>query len=349
MTKTMAFPIRDGAGCSSKLAPAIVSEVLNKLKLGSPVDSYGAGRDDAAAILQEDGSWLILTVDNSPLTGETPFNCGKIAALNAMSDVWAMGGKPYLLAGTLIAGHELSKESIVEVLEGADAAVRAANAFYVTGQMNRHINNSISWLGFAVVGNVEKGRPLMQKQNLASGQVLVLTKRIGTGMLLAALERDLGGDFDFDAVFESMCESNRQASEILSRAGVEACTDVSGSGLGGSLAEMVKLSAVEATVFFDRVPLFRGSYEAASILHIRTGLNSSNEDWAEDLVKWDWERPRKHELRTLIFDPQTSGGLLAGVAEDQADGVLKELEEAGIPSSPIGRVESSGRSRITIR
>jgi selenide,water dikinase len=334
------LPLKDGAGCSSKIPPSIVHQLLSRAELQAPGSFVAAqDQDDAAAIPQADGSWLILTADNSMLTGDTAFRCGMIAALNAMSDVWAMGGKPKYLAGTLVRSPWLKEDDIVEVLRGADAAIGAAGAYYVTGQMNQLISDAPSWLGFSAVGYVEKGLPLMRKANLREGQSLILTKSIGTGLVLMAYQDGLSSDYEVDKIIDSMCISNERASAILSSAGVDACTDISGAGLGGSLAEMVAASRVAVTLNFEGIPLFPGTLEAAQLQSARPALNLGNEDWGHELAKWVFRGERLLSAK-ILFDPQTSGGLLAGVDSSKLECIVEQLTAQGIPFAVIGRVEA---------
>ena len=344
------LPLRDGAGCSSKIPPSIVHDLLCHASLHAPHGSVAtSAQDDAAAIPQEDGSWLILTTDNSMLTGETAFQCGMISALNAMSDVWAMGGEPQFLAGTLIRSPQLREQDIVDLLRGADAAVTAAGAFYVTGQMNQMLSDAPSWLGFTAVGRVKKSQPLMLKRNLRDGQVLILTKPIGTGLLLMAFQDELCSRHEIEAVLASMCSSNQIAARVLSDFGVDACTDVSGSGLGGSLAEMASASNLSIEVDFDRVPLFPGIFKIAQRRGSQPALNIGNRDWAKALSNWIFaDIDNQSTISAVLFDPQTSGGLLAGVNPTQAGAVVEQLSAAGVPAVIIGRVVTGQNRTITV-
>jgi selenide,water dikinase len=339
---------RDGAGCSTKTASSTVAEIMKTAKLASPEGSIGTvDMEDAAIERAPDGSWSLLTCDNSILTGDTAFNCGAIAALNAMSDVWAKGGTPTRLAATLIVADSLDQHDICEIVRGAGAAAEAAGAFYVTGQTNRNIDGRSSWLGFAVTGTVAAGRQPMLKRGLRPGQVLVLTKPIGTGLVMMASEDGLLDEETLGATLETMLVSNQQASEVFMSFGVSACTDVSGSGLAGSIAEMVSASCKKALIRFSAIPLLPGTRDMAGHVGIRPTSNDANEIWSEDKAEWSFPENARR-IRAILFDPQTSGGLLAGVEPDAADDVVTQLAAAVIGGAIIGGVEESDRPSVVV-
>ena len=341
----LVFSYGDGAGCNSKLPPCMLQGVLLGAGICTPVGEHLMDRDDAAAVHQPDGSWLIFTADNSPLTGDTEYNCGRIAALNAMSDVWAMGGIPRYLAGTLMATKELTREQLTDVVRGANAAAQECGAVYVTGQMNLQKTSVTPWLGFSVVGTVPSGREPTLKRNLRVGDILLLTKPIGTGIILAASQLGLIEN-GLDEAVKVMCASNRVACEIFCKHGVLAATDISGNGLGGSLAEMTAMSGVAMSISPKSVALIPGTESALEKLPGYGSLQLDNWEWAKKIC--EWVNLSDQRATAILFDPQTSGGLLGGVRAGRATAVIGELREAGLNASAVGRVTHAGAPQITL-
>ncbi|MEW6582340.1 MAG: selenide, water dikinase SelD, partial [Actinomycetota bacterium] len=321
-----------GAGCGCKLSPALLSRALAALP---PLDGMrdvlvGHDRmDDAAVVRVADDLAVVATVDFFTPIVDDPETFGRIAATNAVSDVYAMGGAPLVA----LAVAAFPKDGDMEVLAGifrGGAAVAAEHGCPVLG--GHTIDDAEPKYGLAVVGTVHPDR-LVTNAAGRPGDVLVLTKPLGVG--IAAASRKAGADPPglHDAAVATMLASNRAAAEAAAEAGVRCGTDVTGFGLLGHLRELVAASGVGAVIRIDRVPVLDGALQALAAGHAPGGLRR-NRDFAGEHVDFD---PRVAEdARAILFDPQTSGGLLLAVPADRLDALAAALAARGVRGAPIG-------------
>src|SRR5205085_731256 len=290
--------------------------------------------DDAAVIAPLNGH-LVQTVDFFRAFIGDPFIFGQIAANHALNDVFAMGGTPrHALATAVVPPGPPDKveETLFQLLAGARACLDAEGVALVGG----HSSEGELALGFALTGEVAPDR-ILRKAGLKPGDALVLTRSLGTGILFAAAMRAKARAPWIDAALAAMCQSNRAAAAILIAHGAHAMTDVTGFGLIGHLGEMLTASGADAELDLPRLPLYDGALELA-----RGGIASTllPENLAlARLLRGDTDAA----TRAVLFDPQTSGGLLAGLPAEPAETCVAALRAAGYDAAAvIGRVGRGG-------
>jgi selenide,water dikinase len=271
---------------------------------------------------------LIQTVDFFPPVVDDAFSYGAIAAANAFSDVYAMGGKPLLALNIVGFPVELPKEILGRVLLGGAAKAQEAGVLIVGGHT---IDDAEPKYGMAVTGTVEPGKQITNA-GARPGDVLVLTKPIGTGIIATAGKQErVTGDVLSNAV-EIMSTLNRAASEAMVEVGVNACVDVTGFGLIGHLLGMLNASKVGAELSFGAVPLLNG-VEKLVADGLAPGGTKRNLKSAEGLVEWGDKIGDIEKL--LLCDAQTSGGLLIAVPQERLDALLGALKRHGVPTQAV--------------
>jgi len=302
--------------------------------------------DDAGVYRWESGQALVQTVDFFTPIVDDPYIYGQIAAANSVSDVYAMGGRP--LTALAIAGFPeegLEPSTIRDVFRGGFDKLREAGVALLGGHTVR--DKEIKF-GYAVTGAIDPAR-VLANAGAREGDVLFLTKPIGTGIVGTAIKFDRVDPALAEEAVQSMRTLNRAAAEALSTlppGSVHACTDITGFGLIGHASEMAQASG--ATVILDSgsVPMFRGVLPIAALN--RSGGLTSNQDHFAAAVKVD--AAVDPALETVLYDPQTSGGLLIAASQDAADLVGDALRAAGISGARVGRVEGPRAGiRIVVR
>lgn len=333
-----------GAGCGCKIAPAVLETILQS-DLGTFPDprllvGYGT-RDDAAVYDIGNGRALISTTDFfSPIVDDA-FDFGRIAATNALSDVYAMGGKP-LLAVAILGWpvEKLPAELAARVIEGGRAACHEAGIALAGGHS---IDAPEPFFGLAVTGEVRLEH-LKRNDGARPGDVLLLTKPIGVGILSTAQKRGVLKAEHTHIGRDLMCQLNQVGSLLGMQSGVHALTDVTGFGLGGHLLELCQGAGLNATVQMDQVPVIP---EARTYLQQGCYPDGSFRNWKS--LSAHISGASDMERMMLLSDPQTSGGLLAAVAPDALDSVLEVIRSAGVSATVIGTMtEPSGRPTITV-
>ncbi len=331
-----------GAGCACKLDPRLLDEVLAKLDHTAHPDLLvgAATGDDAAVWRLDDERALVFTTDFfTPLVDDAR-DWGRIAAANAVSDVYAMGGRP-LVALSLVAWNqeELGLELLAEVLDGA-ATVAREEGFLIVG--GHSIDDPEPKYGLAVLGEADPSR-LLTNAGLRPGDALVLSKPIGVGVVSTAIKRDRAPAALVERAVACMTRTNREAARVALEYGAEGATDVTGFGLLGHLGRMVANSEVDATLLVASVPVLEG---ARSLVEERVvpGGTERNLRWV--LGRLDPGGCDEVTLK-LLADPQTSGGLLFGIAPDLAPRAVAELRDAGHDATLVGAVtKGSGSIRL---
>ena len=289
----------------------------------------GSDTGDDAAVFRMDGELaLISTVDFFPPIVDDPYSFGQIAVANALSDVYAMGGKPLTALNIVGFPVGLPKDILVSVLKGGADKAKEAGLLIVGGHT---VDDDEPKYGLAVTGVV---RPGEQVTNAGArvGDSLVLTKPIGTGVITTAGKQQRVSDAVLDGAVEIMATLNRAASEAMLKVGVNACTDVTGFGLLGHLRTMVESSNVAARVRHEQVPLLAGAWELAKD-GIAPGGTRRNLDSVKDMVAWPDGLDEVWPV--LLCDAQTSGGLLVSVASDETGDLVSELRTAGVETAAI--------------
>lgn len=321
-------------GCAAKIGPLPLSQALSRLP-PPVVDGVVVGLDapdDAAVLLPPTSGYLVQTVDFFRAFIDDPFVFGEIAANHALNDVFAMGGMPrHALATAVIPVGSAAKiqEALFQVLSGARACLDREGVALVGGHSSEGEDLS---LGLAVTGEVATNG-ITRKGGLATNDALILTRPLGTGILFAAAMRGQADAASVAAAIVEMRRSNREAAEVLRRHGAAAMTDVSGFGLIGHLGEMLTASDAAAELDLSATPTYRGVLDLA-----RTGAASTLLPENLELLRLthgEIDDPTK----AILFDPQTSGGLLAGISADQSADCLAKLRSVGYEhAAVIGRV-----------
>jgi len=329
-----------GAGCGCKIGPGALAEVLATFVPPQHPDLLvGTETGDDAAVWRLDADRaLVATTDFFTPVVDDPRTWGRIAAQNAVSDVWAMGGRP-LFALNLVAwpSSELGPEVLAEVL-GGGTEIGAESGFAVVG--GHSIDDPEPKYGLAVVGEVHPDR-ILTNAGLRDGDALVLTKALGVGVATTAIKTGDASDRLVAAAVASMTASNGPASAAALAAGATGATDVTGYGLLGHLAKMAAASGVDAEIDVAAVPFLPG-VRALAEAGIAPGGSRRNRDYVAGAVA----AGGFGEVDVLLLaDAQTSGGLLFGAAPDRA---REAVERLGAPAAVIGTVRA-GTGRITLR
>jgi selenide,water dikinase len=324
-------------GCGAKVAADVLSEALRDLE---PVDRDDViigldAPDDAAMIAQQSDKVSVLSIDAFRPMVDDPYLFGKITANHCLGDIYAMGAEPQsamTIATLPVWPEEKLIDELRHMLLGALAVFRESGTALVGGHTSEGAEIS---LGFSVTGLIERERAL-HKTGLNDGDALILTKAIGTGTILAADMRAKASGAWVDAALASMLLSNQSAGRILRANGATACTDITGFGLAGHLLEMLGDTKLAATVYLKNLPIIAGALTSVDAGLMST-LQPDNERFGRRIEASD--PTREDAAFALLFDPQTAGGLLAGVPGDRVDDCLDELRRDGYTSvARIGEV-----------
>ena len=289
--------------------------------------------DDAGVFRIAPDLALVQTVDFFTPIVDDPFQFGAIAAANALSDVYAMGGEPKTALNVACFPQDVPFEVLTDILRGGLAKAEEAGVVVLGG--HTVIDEEIKY-GMAVTGLVHPDR-ILRNVGARPGDALVLTKALGTGIVATALKRGAGSPAEHAAAIESMAALNAAAARVLRGFEVHACTDVTGFGLLGHGYEMAHASGVRLVLVAERLPLLPGARAFAAAGHL-TGGCKRNRDWLADKVEVAPTVPA--DLAEVAWDPQTSGGLLAAIPATAAPRLLAALTAAGIQAAAIGTVEA---------
>jgi selenide,water dikinase len=331
------------AGCAAKQPPGYLFPLLSTLPaITDPNVLIGsATADDAAVYRLNDDLALVLTTDFFTPIVDAPYDFGAVAATNALSDVYAMGGKPLTALSIVGFPDALPAEILAEILRGATDKAAEAGIAIVGGHT---IKAEEPIFGLAVVGTVHP-KKMLSNDRARPGDTLILTKPLGLGIISTAAKN---GEDKQGAIAEAirvMTTLNRAAAEVLGGFDVSALTDVTGFGLLGHLRNVVSASKVSAVVWLDRVPVLWAAWD-----YVRAGIapggTHANRRFLADWVSYEPDISKEDEL--VLCDAQTSGGLLACVAPGQAAKLLLDLRNAGVlQAAVIGSIEE-GAARITV-
>lgn len=327
------------AGCAAKMGPTDLADVLRSLApRPDPRLLVGHGTFDDAAVFEiAPGIALVQTVDFFAPIVDDPFDFGRIGAANALSDVYAMGGEPLTaLAIAAFPTGQLPTTVLGEILRGGESMVHEAGALLVGG--HTIIDEEVKF-GLAVTGRADPAR-FLANANTRAGDVLVLTKAIGTGLLATQGKRGRLAKRDYAAMLASMTTLNAAASAAALAAGARCATDVTGFGLLGHALHIARASNVAIVIDVERVPLLPG-VEAALDDGAATGGADRNLRFVRDHVDWGTADERE---RGVLLDPQTSGGLLIAVAANAVAELTARVPNARI----VGRVLERGSHPLVV-
>jgi len=333
------------AGCAAKQPPGYLLPLLGQIGgLLDPNVLVGcATADDAAVYKLSDDLALVLTTDFFTPIVDRPYDFGAVAAANALSDVYAMGGQP-LMALNLVGfpDEKLSVDVLAEILRGAADKATEAGIAIVGGHT---IKSEEPIFGLCVVGTVHPNK-VHANSGAVPGDLLVLTKAIGLGIITTAAKNNQDHLGAIGQVIQIMTTLNKTAAEVLARFDVHAVTDVTGFGLLGHLRNVTSASGVHARVWADAVPLLPPAREYLSN-GIAPGGTHANWRFLADWVTYEEGLTKEEQL--LLCDAQTSGGLLACVDSEQCPELIRALQNAGIEAAAvIGRIEHGEPGKISV-
>ena len=334
-----------GGGCGCKIAPGALEELLRGTAAAALFPALLVGRetgDDAAVYRLNDAQAVVATTDFFMPIVDDPFDFGRIAATNALSDVYAMGGTPlFALAIVGMPLKVLPPAVIREILRGGESVCAAAGIPVAGG----HSIDSLEPIyGLVAIGLVAP-RDVKRNRDAVPGDALVLGKPLGVGILAAALRKGRLDDSGYRALIETTTQLNLAGPSLARLAGVHALTDVTGFGLLGHLLGVCRGSGVRARVDFARLPLLAGALQHAAEGTV-TGASSRN--WASYGALVDLGPAIDAPRQALLTDPQTSGGLLVSCAPDAVPAVLDEFRRCGAAAAAvIGRV-SAGTASVEV-
>jgi selenide,water dikinase len=344
--------------------------VLGKLaRQHDPNVLVGFDRADDAGVYQiTPDIALVQTVDFFTPIVDDPYTFGQIAATNSLSDIYAMGGRP-LTALALVCFPERADMDILErILAGGLSKMIEAGCTVIGGHS---IRDEETKFGYSVTGTIDP-KKVLKNGGAQAGDQLLLTKAIGTGVISTAIKKGLAKQTWIDAATASMTTLNKACAEVVTGADVgdnghvgigalsrpagqssaagsrvHALTDITGFGLIGHLREMLLASdSVSAEIYASAIPLLEGALECVRDGHIPGGLNA-NREFAECVVGYDDVVP--NDMKAILFDPQTAGGLLIAVAREAATDLAKSLSAAGVPAAEIGEIRPQGKPLVFVK
>lgn len=332
-------------GCAAKIGPDTLSRVLDRLpKFSDPGLLVGFETSDDAAVYRiTDDTAVIQTLDFFTPVVDDPYTFGQVAAANALSDVYAMGGEPKIALNIVCFPGELDPDVLGEILRGGADKVREAGAVLVGGHS---IQDDVPKYGLSVTGLVHPDH-IYKNFGCRKGDVLILTKQLGSGIVNTAVKAEMASRESEREVIRVMTTLNRKAKEAAGKFTVHACTDVTGFGLLGHCSEMASASRAAIEIYVDQIAFMQGAKEYAEMGLIPGGAYRNQKHAGRILDAGDVGEV----YVDLVSDPQTSGGLLFAVPEDEAGDFLNALERAelGTKVSVVGKVTDSGVDDPVIR
>lgn len=335
-----------GLGCACKLRPQALEKIIAELPL--PQDAnvlVGTNTaDDAAVYRLDDHTAVVQTVDFFTPIVDDPYAFGAIAAANAFSDVYAMGGKP-LFALNIVGfpSNRLPMEVLKQILQGGQDKAKEAGVSIIGGHT---VDDTEPKYGLVVMGIVDPQK-VLTNSNAQPGDAIILTKPIGLGIISTATKRGLVEKETVDRAIRIMSELNNRAAEACTKFPVNACTDITGFGLLGHLKEMSKASQVDAVIYQESVPSIKEAWDFATG-NIIPGGTLSNVDYVSDSV--DWDKNISGTAKVILCDAQTSGGLLISLPSQYAEEILQDLHKKGVTDAArIGTFTQKGKGRISVK
>jgi selenide,water dikinase len=330
-------------GCASKLSPKILDRALRSVPRVTNervLVGYETADDAGVYDLTEPGQTplaIVQTVDFFTPIVDDPYAFGGIAAVNALSDIYAMGGRPITALSLVVFPGKGDITDLEAILKGGADKIHEAGCVILGGHS---ISEEEVKFGYAVTGVIDP-RCIWTNKTAKAGDVLVFTKRIGTGVISSALKKGIAKNEHLDGSIQQMLTLNRAVCDALLKRTVHGCTDVTGFGLLGHAREMALASDVTLEISASAVRFLPGAIEYSQMGAHSGGLNN-NRDFVESCVAMAYDIPP--EIQALLYDPQTSGGLLVSLPVDDAEEFLVERPETYV----IGRVSERGKKPIEV-
>jgi selenide, water dikinase len=335
----------ESGGCSAKIPPKQLEEILKYLPLPHDpnilvdIDAH----DDAGVYKVNDELALVLTTDFFPPVCSDPYEFGQIAAVNSISDVYAMGGDPVLALNIMMfPAAKLPMEAYAEILKGGFDKASEAGVRIIGGHT---IDDTPPKYGLAVVGYVNPGR-IITNAGARPEDNLILTKPLGTGIIMAGHRLGIADDADIHEAKRLMKLLNNTAAAVMKKYNIRGATDITGFGLAGHALKMARASKAVLAINMKMVPLIGSTYRLVDEGCI-PGASFRNLDYAENDIKFADDLD--YNLKMIAFDAQTSGGLLMCVSPGNTDRILDDLKEAGLSdASVIGNVREPGEKHVIL-
>jgi selenide, water dikinase len=318
-------------GCSAKISPKQLEEILKYLPLPNDPDILVDidTHDDAGVYRVNDELALVLTTDFFPPVCSDPYEFGQIAAVNSISDVYAMGGDPVLALNIMMfPAAKLPMEVYAEILKGGFDKATEAGVRIIGGHT---IDDFPPKYGLAVVGYIHPDK-IITNAGARSGDHLILTKPIGTGIIMAGQRLGMTSEADVIEAKSQMKQLNKSGAEVMKKYNIRGATDITGYGLAGHALKMAKASGVTITIEMNKIPLIGNSYKLIDEGCI-PGASFRNLEYAEKDISFAPDLD--YNLKMIAFDAQTSGGLLFCAPEEKIDQIITDLKNAGLPYSKI--------------
>ena len=336
--------LADCAGCGAKVGAGVLAKLLEDIEvLDDPNLLVGFDKSDDASVYKiNDEQAIVQTVDFYPPICDDPYIFGQIAAANAMSDIYAMGGQPKLALNIMAVPTSMNKEHVHAILKGGYEKVYEAGALITGGHS---IYDKEPKYGLSVTGFVHPDK-IITNSGAKEGDVLILTKPIGIGIITTAAKAEMVSEEGLKFAYRLMSTLNKSARDIMVKYNVHACTDVTGFGLMGHLLEMAQGSDKAAVVDTENIDFINEAKSLAQSGILPEGLYR-NRSYAEGFVE---PGNIKLSVQDMLFDPQTSGGLLIAVSPEDADMLFNELKGRVPSAQRIGHIENyKGGARIILR
>ena len=331
-------------GCGAKVGAGVLAQLLDGLQVHRDENLLvGFDKSDDASVykVSEDLA-LVQTVDFFPPMVDDPYLFGQIAATNALSDVYAMGGEPKLALNLLCVPEDMPKEAVHQLLRGGYDKVYEAGTIITGGHS---ILDKEPKYGLAVTGFVHPDK-VLTNSGAKPGDVLLFTKPLGIGILTTAAKADLASEESMDLAYKMMTTLNKSARDVMVKYNVHSCTDVTGFGMLGHLYEMAQGSDVEITLDVDAIDLIPEALELARMGILPAGMYRNRKFAEAGVDAGDTELAKQD----MLYDPQTAGGLLMAVDPADADALFEELKTTVPSAQRIGTVaEYQGGKRIRLR
>ncbi len=329
-------------GCGAKLGAGALSKVLEKLpkkedkNLIVGFDSH----DDGAVYKINDSQAIISTLDFFPPMVEDPYTFGQIAATNALSDIYAMGGRVLSALNIVCFPEKYDINILGKILQGGNDKVMEAGGVLAGGHS---INDTDIKYGMSVTGIVNPEK-IYRNNACREGDCLIMTKKLGVGIVMAAKRVGMCDDKAFDEAVSFMTTLNKYTTEVLSEFDVHAVSDITGFGFIVHLSEMVD-GKFTAVVDSSKIKMINNAYDYAKEFCI-TAAAQKNRNFIGDKVKFEIN---DYAMEEILFDPQTSGGFIISVSEKEAEKIIKKLDEKGIVNSVVGKIVKKEEKDIIVR
>ena len=332
-----------GGGCTAKLGAGVLSHVLERLPKGEPDENLIIGydsKDDAAVYRISDDVAIVQTLDFFPPMVDDPYLFGQIAATNAMSDVFAMGGQVKTALNIVCFPEDMDLNILGQIMQGGSEKVIEAGGTLAGGHS---IADEGVKYGLSVTGVVHPQRILANNTG-KPGDILILTKKLGVGIVCTANRIGAASDVSMKETILSMTTLNKKAAEISNKYRVHACTDVTGFSFLGHLHEMMD-GRLSSRIYADYIPVIEGALEYADEFYL-TAAAQKNRNYVGNSVSFG--EGVTFAMEEVLFDPQTSGGLLLAVHPEDATALLEETQKEGLPAAIVGEITEKTDVEITV-